>query len=78
MLSMQCIKNITVEDNKKIMNIANFNLYVTRMTQNRNDSLSSILQHGRGSISYFRLSIFDPASQTVQVEGSYDLLSYKD
>ena len=38
------------------------------MTQNRNDSLSSILQHGRGSISYFRLSIFDPASQTVQVE----------
>ena len=48
------------------------------MTQNRNDSLSSILQHGRGSISYFRLSIFDPASQTVQVEGSYDLLSYKD
>ena len=29
MLSMQCIKNITVEDNKKIMNITNFmNIYI--------------------------------------------------
>ena len=29
MLSMQYIKNITVEDNKKIMNIANFmNIYI--------------------------------------------------
>ena len=44
MFSMQCRKNITVEDNKKRMNIANFiniytNIYipilhVTRMTQN--------------------------------------------
>ena len=57
MFSMQCIKNITVEDSKKIMNIANFInmypdiyipiLYVTSMTQNKNDSINSILQHGR-------------------------------
>ena len=54
-------------------------LYVTRMTQNKNDSIKSILQHGRGSTwSYFRISIFDPLSQTVQIEGSYHLLSYKD
>ena len=53
---MQCRKNITDEDNKKIMNIANFiNIYtgiyipisyVTRMTQNKKDSINSILQHG--------------------------------
>ena len=53
---MQCRKNITVEDNKKRINIANFIniyidiyipiLYVTRMTQNKNDSINSILQHG--------------------------------
>ena len=56
MFSMQCRKNITVEDNKKRMNIANFIniytniyipiLYVTRITQNKNDSINSILQHG--------------------------------
>ena len=51
-------------------------LYVTRMTWNKNDSI--ILQHGSGSISYFRISIFDPLSQTLQIEGSYHLLSYKD
>ena len=60
---MQCRKNTAVEDNKIIiiiiiiMNIANFIniyiqiyipiLYVTRMTQNKNDSINSILQHGR-------------------------------
>ena len=42
---MQCIKNITIEDNKKRMNITNFInnmqiyvpiLYVTKMTQNQN------------------------------------------
>ena len=48
------------------------------MTQNKNDSLNSILEHGRGSISYFRISIFDLVSQTVQMEGSNRLLSYKD
>ena len=57
MFSIQCRKNITVEDNRKRMNIANFInidtniyipiLYVTRMTQNKNDSINSILQHGR-------------------------------
>ena len=85
---MQCRKNITVEGNKKRMNIGNFIsiytniyipiLYVTRMTQNKNDSINSILQHGRVSISYFRISIFDPVFQTVQIEGNYHLLSYKD
>ena len=50
-------KNIAVEDNKKRMNIANFIkiytniyisiLYVTRMTQNQNDSIYSILQRRR-------------------------------
>ena len=49
MLSMQYRKN-RVEDNKKRMNIAKMYiplLYVTRMTQNKNDSTNSILQHGR-------------------------------
>ena len=50
-------KNIAVEDNKKRMNIANFIniytniyiyiLYVTRMTQNQNDSIYSIMQRRR-------------------------------
>ena len=44
---MQCIKNITIEDNKKRMNITNFInniqiyipiLYVTKMSQNENDN----------------------------------------
>ena len=57
MFSMQCRKNITVENNKKRMNMANFIniyiqiyipiLYVTKMTQNKDDSIKSILQHGR-------------------------------
>ena len=47
------------------------------MTQNKNDSINLILQHGRGSISYFGISIFDPVSQTVQMEGSCHMLSYK-
>ena len=61
MFSMQCSRNnITVEDNKKRMNIANFIniytyilyiyiyipiLYVTRMIQNKNDSINSTLHH---------------------------------
>ena len=50
MFSMQCRENITVEDNKKRMNITNFiniyleiyipTLYVTNMTQNKNDSIN--------------------------------------
>ena len=57
MLSMQCRKNITVEDNKKGMNIANFIniytniyipiLYVARMTQNKNNSINPILPQSR-------------------------------
>ena len=52
MFSMQCRKNITVEDNKKRMNIANFMnyeyiyiqiyiplLYMTRITQNKNEKM---------------------------------------
>ena len=59
-------------------------IYVMRMAQNKNDSINSILQHGSVvgknlcSISYFRISVFDLVSQTVQMEGSYHLLSYKD
>ena len=66
-------KNIAVEDNKKRMDIVNFIniyiqiyvpiIYVTRMTQNKNDSINSIQQHGCGSISYFRIFIFDPVFQ---------------
>ena len=49
MFSMQCRKNITVEDNKKRMNITNFInitlyipiLYVREMTENKNDSINS-------------------------------------
>ena len=87
MFSMKFRKSMTVEDSKKRMNIANFiniytniitTSYVMRITQNKNDSINSILQHGRGSVSYFRISISDPVSQTVQMEGSYHLLSYKD
>ena len=54
-----------------------------RMTQNKNDSINSVLQHGQvvvrncwRSISEFRISIFDTVSQTVQIEGCYHLLSY--
>ena len=52
MFSMQCRKIITTEDNKKRINITNFInlytniyyipiLYVTKMTQNKNDSINS-------------------------------------
>ena len=53
MFSMQWRKIITVEDNKKRMNITNFKdiyiyiqiyipiLYVTKMSQNKNDSMNS-------------------------------------
>ena len=51
---------------------------MTRMTQNKNDSINSILQHGCESIVYFRISIPDPVSQTVQMERSFHLLNYKD
>ena len=56
MSSMQCRKIISGDDNKKRINRANVInisiqiyipiLYVTRMTQNKNDSINLILQHG--------------------------------
>ena len=48
------------------------------MTQYKNYLINSILQHGHDSISYFRISMFDPVSQTLQMEGFSHLLSYKD
>ena len=53
-------------------------LYMVRMTQNKNDSINSILQRGRGSICYLRISIFDPVFQIVQTESNYHLLSCND
>ena len=56
MSSMQCRKNITVEGNKKRMNIANFiNIYTNIYTyiicdenySKKDDSINSKLQHGR-------------------------------
>ena len=51
MFTIQCRKTITANDNKKIINITNFIniytniyisiLYVTKMTQNKNDSINS-------------------------------------
>ena len=53
MFSMQCRKIITVEDKKKRMNVTNFIniyiyikiyipiLYVTKLAQNKNDSINS-------------------------------------
>ena len=50
MFNMQCRKNITVEDNKKRMNITNFtNIYIQiyiptinlrKLSQNKNDSIN--------------------------------------
>ena len=61
-------------------------LNVTRMTQNKNDSINSILQHGpvvdNNCCVIFPTSrfpsIFDPVFQIVLMEGSYHLLGYKD
>ena len=52
MFSMQCSKNIKLEGNKKryiyiYTNIYIPILYVMIMTQNKNDLINSILQHGR-------------------------------
>ena len=51
MFSIQCRKNIIVEDNKKRMNIANFiNIYINIYTYiicDENDSIISITQHAR-------------------------------
>ena len=42
-----------------------------RMTQNKNDSINAILQHGRV---VDKISIFDLVFQIVEMEGSYHLL----
>ena len=63
MFSMQCRKNITVENNTKRMNIANFKIYIQIY----------IYQYYT-----FKISIFDPVSQLVQMKGSYHLLTNKD
>ena len=52
------------------------------MTQNKNDSINSILQHDRvvdnNCCVVFPTSRFPYLIQMVQMEGSYHLLSYKD
>ena len=61
-------------------------LCVTRMTQNKNDSINKLdievwscrQQKLLCSVSCFRISIFVTVSQTVQREDSYHLLSCKD
>ena len=59
-------------------------LDVIIMTRNKNDSINSILQHGRivdkNCCAVFPTSGFPYLilSQTVQIKGSYHLLSYKD
>ena len=52
------------------------------MTRNKNNSINSILQHDlvvdkNCSVVFVYFCIFDPVSQTVQMESSYHLLSYK-
>ena len=78
------MQKITVEDNKKIMNIANVIhiytnipiLYLVRMTQNKKrfKKLSSAVWSCCCIIFYFKISIFDPVSPIVLMEGSYHLL----
>ena len=62
-------------------------LYVMKMAQNKSDlklkmnkssAWTYCWQKLLCSISYFRISIFDPLSQRVQMEGSYHLLSNRD
>ena len=60
--------NICDENNSKIK--------MTQQTQY--DSMVMLLAKLLCCISYFRISIFDPVFQTVQMEGSYHFLSYKD
>ena len=87
MFSVQWRKNI-IEDNKK-KNIANFiNIYTNIYTYiicDENDSKelntatwTCCSQKLLFSISCFRISVVDPVSQTVQMEGNYHVLSDKD
>ena len=84
MSSMQCRKIITVKDNQKITQIYIPTSYLTRMTQNKKDSIKSILQHGRVveqkllcGIFYFRIFILDPVATTYKVATTYFTLSTK-
>ena len=81
---MQCRKIITVKDNQKITQIYIPTSYLTRMTQNKKDSIKSILQHGRVveqkllcGIFYFRIFILDLVATTYKVATTYFTLSTK-
>ena len=88
MLSMQCRKNITVEDNKKGINIyTNIYipiLYVARMTQNKNNSINQychkvvLLTVVVGCYFLFQNFRIWSVLQIVKMEVSYHVLSYKD
>ena len=94
MFSMQSRKKITVEDYKKETNIVNFiNIYAniyTYITCDENGSKykafvklntaawSRCRQELLCSISYLKISIFDPVSQIMQIDCSYLWLSYND
>ena len=90
-LSMQFRKKLELKISKKewaylSKEICIPMLYVTRMTQNKNDSINKLdievwscrQQKLLCSVSCFRISIFVTVSQTVQKEDSYHLLSCKD
>ena len=72
---------ITVEDNNKKKNITNLIntqiyipiLYVTKMTQNKNDSIIIIENNNFLLQDFHNRSV----SQIAEMEGGYHLLSYK-
>ena len=73
------LKNIIANFVIIYTNICTYLLYVTKMTQNKNDSINSILQHGR--VVKNNCCVVFPTSKVyflVQMEGSYNLCSYKD
>ena len=49
---------------------------MARITQNKNESINPIPQHGR--VVDYNCCVVFPISQIVQMEGSYLLLIYKD
>ena len=81
------LKNITVEDNKKRMNITNFtNIYTNIYTNNISDKIDSKQKWFNKLVLltiiilyYFLLQDFHiwSVSQTVEMEDSYHLLSFK-
>ena len=85
--SMECRKSITVEDNKKRMNITNFtNIYTNIYTNNISDKIDSKQKWFNKLVLltiiilyYFLLQDFHiwSVSQILEMEGSYHLLSYK-